>query len=89
MAVFLIKTSKGTAHVPPPCTGHFNDVPCPATPDFPYSDWIEELFNDGVTAGCQLDPGYDPPVFCPNANILRQEMAVFLTRTFGLVLYGP
>ena len=29
MAVFLLKTRYGAAHVPPMCTGVFDDVPCP------------------------------------------------------------
>jgi len=87
MAVFLLKASLGSGYTPPACTSIFSDVPCPATPAFPYSDFIEDLHTRGITAGCQ-GPG-DPLAFCPGANVLRQEMAVFLTRTFGLVLYGP
>ena len=85
MAVFLLKTSQGSSYVPPTCTGHFNDVPCPSL----YADFIEDLFNRGITAGCTNDPPFSPPVYCPTSDVLRQEMAVFLTRTFGLVLYGP
>jgi hypothetical protein len=85
MAVFLLKTSLGSAYDPPDCVGLFSDVPC--TPGVGFSDWIENLYNLGITAGCQ-GPG-DPLAYCPNDNVLRQEMAAFLTRTFGLVLYGP
>ena len=85
MAVFLLKTSQGSSYVPPGCTGHFSDVPCPSL----YADFIEDLSNRGITAGCQSDPPFSPPVYCPTSDVLRQEMAVFLTRTFGLVLYGP
>ncbi len=87
MAVFLLKASLGSGYTPPACTSIFSDVPCPATPAFPYSDFIEDLHTRGITAGCQAP--LDPLAFCPGANVLRQEMAVFLTRTFGLVLYGP
>ena len=90
MAVFLLKTSQGSAYVPPACTSLFSDVPCPSTPEFPFSDWIEDLYNRGITAGCSSDPGPPPTIqYCPDANVLRQEMAVFLTKTFSLVLYGP
>ena len=82
MAVFLIKASGNTTDA---CAGMFNDVPC----DSIYAPFIEKLANLGVTAGCQSNPPFDPPVYCPEANVLRQEMAVFLTLTFGLVLYGP
>jgi len=80
MAVFLLKTEHGTGFVPDSCTGVFADVPCPATPEFPFSDWIERLYADGITSGCSIDP----LLYCPDNPNLRGEMAVFLTRTFGL-----
>ena len=83
MAPLLLKTLEGLAYVPPSCAGIFTDVPCPATPLFPFSDWIEELANRGITAGCGTG------LYCPDASIKRQEIAVFLKLTFGLVLYGP
>ena len=90
MAVFLIKTSQGSGYVPPACTGVFSDVPCPATPAFPFSDFIEDIYARGITAGCGSDPGPPPTIqFCPDNPVTRQEMAVFLTLTFGLKLYGP
>jgi len=85
MAVFLLKASLGSAYDPPPCSGIFTDVPC--TPGVGFADWIEDLWNRGVTSGCQA-PG-DPLMYCPDNNILRQEMAVFLAKVFGLQLYGP
>ena len=51
MAVFLLKAKYGSAHVPPDCTGVFDDVPCPG----PFTHWIEQLAAEGITAGC--DPG--------------------------------
>ena len=56
MAVFLLKTSQGSSYVPPACEPVFTDVPCPATVDFPYSDFIEDIYNRGITSGCQLSP---------------------------------
>ena len=39
----------GTNYEPPPCTGAvFNDVACPGQ----YADWIEDLYNEGITVGC-------------------------------------
>ncbi len=84
MAVFLLKGSLGSAYVPPACTSHFNDVPCPATPQFPYSDWVEDLFNRGITAGCTSDPPFTPPVYCPDQTVSRGQMAVFLVKAFAL-----
>jgi hypothetical protein len=82
MAVFLLKAFEGSAYLPPACAGIFNDVPC--TPGTGFSDWIEELFNRGITGGCSVTP----PLYCPTNPNNRGQMAVFLTKTFGLVLYG-
>jgi hypothetical protein len=77
MAVFLLKTSDGASHVPPPATGAiFDDV---AVGDFA-ADWIEELAARGITGGCQASP----PLYCPGNPNTRGQMAVFLTRTLGL-----
>ena len=86
MAPFLIKTLLGGAYTPPDCTGLFSDVPCPVTPEFPYSNFIEDLSTRGITAGCQVGP---PALYCPDQPVTREQMAAFLTRTFSLVLYGP
>jgi len=79
MAVFLLKGRYGSSTVPPPCAGIFADVACPS----PFADWIEELAAEGITAGCGAGN------YCPDAPNTRGQMAVFLTRTFGLLLYGP
>ena len=81
MAVFLLKASLGAPYVPPPCTGTvFADVPCTGGN---FDPWIEDLHTRGVTGGCG---GGD---YCPNNPNARGQMAVFLTKAFGLVLYGP
>ncbi len=79
MAVFLLKTLEGSAYTPPSCASLFTDVPCPST----FADWIEELKNRGITGGSGGNH------FCPASPNTRGQMAVFLTKTFGLVLYGP
>jgi hypothetical protein len=71
MAVFLLKSEHGSAYVPPACAGIFADVPCPGT----YADWIEQLSNEGVTAGCGNGN------YCPDASVTRAQMAVFLLKT--------
>ncbi|MGH9379900.1 MAG: S-layer homology domain-containing protein, partial [Thermoanaerobaculia bacterium] len=81
MAVLLLKTLEGPAYTPPACEGAFADVPCPSQ----FADWIEELRRRQVTAGCTGDP----PAYCPANPVTRDQMAAFVTRTFGLVLYGP
>jgi hypothetical protein len=89
MAAFLLKSEHGAAYVPPACTGVFADVPCPASASFPYSDWIERLYAEGITSGCQVAPPGGLPKYCPDSANTRGEMAVFIVRTFGLLLYGP
>jgi cysteine-rich repeat protein len=80
MAVFLLVTDEGSGYNPPNCTSPmFNDVPC----SNPFSKWINELVNRGITAGCGNGN------YCPTNTVTREQMAVFLTATFGLRLYGP
>jgi hypothetical protein len=71
MAVFLIKSKYGLCFTPPPCQGIFDDVPCPSL----YADWIEELANEEITAGCDIGK------FCPEQPVQRDQMAVFLLKT--------
>jgi hypothetical protein len=70
MAVFLIKAENGPGYVPPACSGLFADAPCPGL----FTDWIEQLAAEGITAGCGGGN------FCPNSPVTRQQMAVFLLK---------
>jgi hypothetical protein len=80
MAVFLLKTSLGVGFTPPPCTtATFSDVPCSS----PFAPWVQELVTRAITAGC------GGTLYCPADPVTRAQMAVFLTKTFSLVLYGP
>ena len=74
MAVFLLRAKYSSAYSPPAATGVFGDV------DLSYwaAAWIEQLAVEGITAGCG---GGD---YCPEAQVTRDQMAVFLVRTFGL-----
>ncbi|MEP6994949.1 MAG: right-handed parallel beta-helix repeat-containing protein [Acidobacteriota bacterium] len=77
MAVFLLKTSLGSGYVPPPASGTiFSDVPLGVFA----VDWIEDLYNRGVTGGCNVNPLR----YCPANSNTREQMAVFVTKTFGL-----
>ncbi len=79
MAVFLLKTEEGSGYTPPDCSiQQFDDVPCSSG----FAMWINELVARGVTAGCNIG------LYCPTNSVLRQQMAVFLVKTFGLQLYG-
>jgi len=80
MAVFLLKAKLGADYVPPPATGAiFTDV---QPGDFA-ADWIEDLYNRGITGGCTLT------TYCPNAPVTRAEMAVFLLKTLLGSAYVP
>jgi hypothetical protein len=56
-------------------------VACPGV----FADWIEEFYGEGITGGCSASP----LLYCPASVVSRGQMAVFLVKTFGLVLYGP
>jgi hypothetical protein len=80
MAVFLLKTLEGAGFTPPLCTtAPFGDVPCAS----PFAPWVQELVTRGITAGC------GGSLYCPADTVTRGQMAVFLSKTFGLTLYGP
>ena len=75
MAVFLLRSKYGSSYVPPAATGAmFDDVPV----DHWAADWIEQLAVEGITGGC------DASNYCPDAEVSRDQMAVFLVRTFEL-----
>ena len=74
MAVFLLRAKYGAAFDPAPATGIFADV----APGSFAAAWIERLAADGITAGCGNGN------YCPNSEVTRDQMAVFLVRTFGL-----
>ncbi len=81
MAVFLLKSRLGAAHVPPVCTGVFQDVACPSL----FADWIEELYTLRVTGGCNTSPLQ----YCPGARVTRAQMAVFLLKASLGSSYAP
>jgi len=74
MAVFLMRAKHASGYVPPPPVGLFADL---VLTD-PFTPWIEELSNEGVTAGCGNGD------YCPNAPNTRSQMAAFLVKTFNL-----
>jgi len=72
MAVFLLKGEHGGAYTPPACTSTiFADVPCPGGTNV---DWINQLYNEGVTAGCGGGN------YCPLSNVTEQQMATFMSK---------
>jgi hypothetical protein len=92
MAVFLAKSMAGTG-VPVsgsvPGKGSYN---CVAGGSSVFSDVpagepgckaIHFIAAQGVTSGC------GGTLYCPSNNVTRDQMAVFMTRAFGLALYSP
>ena len=76
MAIFLLRSKHGSGYTPPPATGIFADVPLGSWA----GDWIEQLYNEGITTGCATSPLR----YCPGDSVTRAQMAVFIVRTFGL-----
>jgi len=75
MAVFLLKAFEGSDYVPPACSnGTFADVPCSSN----FAPWIYELAARQITGGCGNGN------YCPADPAVRQQMAVFLVKTFSL-----
>jgi len=68
MAVFLVRSVWGSTAYTPPANQIFSDVP-PGS--FGYAE-IQELYALGITSGCS------PGMFCPNSNVTRSQMAVFI-----------
>jgi hypothetical protein len=68
MAVFLLKARHGGSYRPPPCSGIFNDVPCPG----PFTDWVEQLNVERIGAGCGSGN------YCPDSAVTRAQMALLL-----------
>jgi hypothetical protein len=75
MAVFLLRTEHGSGYVPPLGSGSlFGDV----SASYWAGAWIEQLVAEGIAAGCGNGN------FCPTISVTRDQMAVFLVRTFHL-----
>jgi hypothetical protein len=78
MAVFVLRTLDPALNPPNCTTPMFGDVPASS----PFCRWIEELVRRGVVVGCGGGN------YCPADAVTREQMAVFLTQTFALTLYG-
>ncbi len=80
MAVFLERGIHG-ADYEPPAVEHssFGDV----GDEYWAKDWIEALYNDGITSGCGEGN------YCPGAPVTRAQMAVFLLRAKHGADYEP
>ncbi len=74
MAVFIERAMGNFSPTPAP-SGMFTDVAA----GNPFKPFIEELYNDGITAGCSASP----LMYCPNQPVTRGQMAVFIERALG------
>jgi len=79
MAVFVLRTLDPTLDPPACVIPPFGDVPTSS----PFCRWIVELVRRGVVSGCGGGS------YCAAEAVTRQQMGVFISVTFGLVLYGP
>lgn len=76
LAILLLRARYGITYVPPPATGQiFADVPASHWA----GRWIEQLYREGITAGCSLNPRQ----FCDRRNISAWELNVFVNVAFG------
>jgi hypothetical protein len=83
-AVFVERGQHGAIPNPPypsPGTSTFADV----ARTFWGFGWIESLWTDGFTAGCQTSPR----LFCPNSQHTRAEGSVFFLRIKNGAAYQP
>ncbi len=83
MAVFILRAKHGLGWTPPTATGVFADVP--VTGKEWMQPWIEAFYNEGITTGC----GADPLIYCPEREVTRAEMAVFVLRAIHTLPYSP
>ena len=82
MAVSTVVSKEGPGYAPPACVAGsemFADVPASNAA----CSWIQESARRGITGGCGGGN------YCPGNSTTREQMAVFLTATFDLTLYGP
>jgi hypothetical protein len=74
MAVFLTKSRHPVTCAYPASGTVFTDVPA----DYWAGGFIEQLWREGVTAGCGAG------LFCPESAVPREQMAAFLVKGFKL-----
>jgi hypothetical protein len=77
----LTPTATETATPTSTPTPTFVDVP----PEHWAYQWIEALYDSGITSGCSEDP----PMYCPEDPVSRGQMAVFLERGMRGAEYTP
>ena len=84
MAVTMVRGIHGPDFVPPAAIGIFADVTISDTDTT--ADYIEQLYNDGIVAGCAVGP---PRLYCPNSLVNRAQMSIFVSLGLGLTPVAP
>jgi len=84
-AVFILRVLNGSDYVPPALVdpSSFSDVPVAGKEWM--APWIEEFYSEGMTTGCATSPFR----FCPEREVTRAEMAVFILRAIHGTSYLP
>jgi hypothetical protein len=80
MAVFALRTLDPALNPPACVAGSEMFADMPASNGF--CRWVEELARRGVVTGCGGGN------YCGTAPVSREQMGVFLSVTFSLLLYG-
>lgn len=86
MAILMVRAMHGPLFAPPAAKGIFVDVPVSDTDTT--ADFIEQLYNDGIVAGCDVD-GDGNRYYCPDRLVNRAEMAVFIAAGLELPPVNP
>jgi hypothetical protein len=79
MSVFLLSTLQGPGYAPPPCSSSTPFIDISASS--PFCPWVAELARRGITSGCGGGS------FCPNTDVTRAQMAIFLVTNFHLPIF--
>ena len=80
MARILLRAKYGNTYSPPPAGQQiFADVPASSV----WAPWIHQVFREEITLGCVAGP---PAYFCPSSPVTREAMAIFISRTFQLLV---
>src|ERR1019366_3124192 len=79
MAIFMVRAIQGGDNFTFSALPYFTDV---QTTDFGFK-WIQKMKELGITAGCGTN------TYCPNDNVTRAQMAIFIVRArLGVNLAG-
>jgi uncharacterized repeat protein (TIGR01451 family) len=86
MAILMVRAMHGPLFAPPAATGVFVDVPVSDTDTT--ADYVEQLYRDGVVAGCAVGASGEL-YYCPDNPVSRAEMAVFISGGIELPPVNP